>query len=157
MYPFSRQQVYSGFTLLEVIVVLGVLAIVSTAVMPFAINTIASDTVQQTALDLESAIFQQQQYARTGKDGEAWGVLIESDKYTLFQGEDVSSDPDPLTIQLSSEVTLVTTSGFDSGQDIVFMQNEFAPTGEQTLNVVGEQVTYQIKIYPTGLIDVYKL
>ena len=83
-----------GFTLIEIIIVIGILSITVGFVAPFSISQISENRVYESAAEFSSVLFLNQQYANSMKDGKAYAVEINNDGYSTISSlsEDLGSD-----------------------------------------------------------------
>lgn len=114
----------NGFTLIEVIVVLGVLA----TLMSFAtINVLQLQRhthVQTTITALATDLYEQRQRAMTGDTqgrltSDSYGVYFQTSSYVLFHGSSyVASSPDNITVPIASPIQMSATTF--SGSSVIF-------------------------------------
>jgi prepilin-type N-terminal cleavage/methylation domain-containing protein len=83
-----------GFTLIEIIIVIGILSITVGFVAPFSISQISENRVYESAAEFSSVLFLNQQYANSMKDGKAYAVEINNDGYSTISSlsEDLGTD-----------------------------------------------------------------
>jgi prepilin-type N-terminal cleavage/methylation domain-containing protein len=84
----SRRKAKSGFTLIEVLIVLGLIAILSTMVVMYSVTFYGNTLLQEDSEYVLNALRKARSYAITGKEDSDWGVkFIEAeDKYVVFKG-----------------------------------------------------------------------
>lgn len=89
----------SGFTLVELVIVMGILAIMFAIASMNLTNAVPQASVDSAATVLISDLKRQQLhalsgYTNDGADSTDFGILISPDRYTLFRGSSyVSTDP----------------------------------------------------------------
>lgn len=139
-----------GFTLIEILLSLSMMAVIAAFSLPVALNYqqrsgahIAKDT---TAQQLRRA----QTLSVAGEGDDSWGVYIQTGTVTLFKGSsyaarDTSYDEEN-SIQSSIAVSGVSEVVFDRVTGIP------STTGAIMLDSATGQ-TYTVTIYSTGLID----
>lgn len=105
----------SGFTLIEMLLSIGIVAVLFLISAIVLINIIPRTNVTAATEILRAELRQQQLQAMTGKTdsgGSAaeFGILIESNQYTLFPGTTYSPLPSgSVTVSLPSTISLSTT------------------------------------------------
>ncbi len=77
-----------GFTLVEILIVLGLIAILSTMVVMYSVTFYGNTLLQEDSEYVLNALRKARSYALTGKEDSDWGVkFIEAeDKYVVFKG-----------------------------------------------------------------------
>lgn len=127
-----------GFTFVEVLITVAVITILgSIALVSFNASRNVRDlsTTEQNVL---SVLRLAQSKTLAGENDSAWGVHLESNQITLFQGSTYASSPLKQTYALpdSVEVTGVLLNG--GGSDVIFKRvtGETDQTGTFTLNVI---------------------
>ena len=109
-----------GFTLVELILVFGIVAMVSALSIPFLLSSQVSSDLNSLTITLVSTLRRAQQQALSGQNQASWGVYFDSgnDRYILFQGADFTSrDPDfDLVVDYPAIFSLLP----DFGSEIVF-------------------------------------
>lgn len=146
-----------GFTLLELLIVIGILAIISVAGVAsyrsFGVNVKIDGVVKVMASDLRQA----QANAMIGKNGFKWGVHIvnsANDYYEIFSTPDVYANASttvdatttlPLGITFSDPVS-------SASKDIIFSKISGTTTATST-TLVSENLTKIINISAIGTID----
>lgn len=128
----------NGFTLIEVIVVLGVLV----TLMAFAtVNVLQLQRhthIQTTVTTLVADIYEQRQRSMTGdtqgrSSADMYGVYFQTGDYVLFHGSSYSAvDPDNVTIPIESPIQMSGTTF--PGATLIFAAGSgeivgFSPTG----------------------------
>ena len=120
----------AGFTLLEIILVVAIIAILTAVVIPISQTAFTQNSLDTVTRNIESDLSLAQTYARSGKNNSAWGVHIENNIVTIFAG----SVYDPTNANGLNEVyaipTLVTFSGtlYNGGiMNVVFAEGSGLP------------------------------
>ncbi len=146
-----------GFTLLEMLVVMGIIGSVSLVAMPITINQIKQTNLQQTVRDMNSAIFLYQQNAYASKNSKSYGVYFESDKYTLYIGESFATAEvtEPTILQSDVSISQINLTG--GGNEIKFTAGGFRPTASGTIVLSDAFNSFALDINSEGLISNYKL
>jgi prepilin-type N-terminal cleavage/methylation domain-containing protein len=121
----------AGFTLVEVLIVMGLMAVLITMTTISLIRPQTSASIASTVSQLVNDLKAQQLRSMSGNSGSATsaqanGVYVQSGTYTLFKGSTYSAgDADNFAVSVTNGVTLSTT--FASTQ-VVFTKG----TGEVT-------------------------
>lgn len=141
-----------GFTLLELLIALGIFLLLAATVVPLTrglFTTTQSDDATDT---LVQALRTAQVRAQSGRNSSAHGVYFANSGYTLFQGGDYAGRDQ--SYDRVVDFGAVMTLSFDGGDEVVFAQGAGEPdtTGTVTLTHT-ESGTSTITIYSTGLID----
>ncbi len=76
-----------GFTLIEILLTMSLVAIVGLLSAPFYGRFIVSQEVGVALDELEGSLRKAQAYAMVGKNDARWGVSVDADRITLFQGD----------------------------------------------------------------------
>lgn len=150
-----------GFTLVEILIILGILAILFTISSLNLSNTIPKNTLDNAVELLVADIKQQQLSALTGDtEGQStssdYGVFFTSGKYTLFRGSSYNAnDSANYDIKLDD----INSSTTASGSIIVFEKNSgliknFQPSGNTiTLTHLNIGQTKTVSINKYGIIE----
>jgi prepilin-type N-terminal cleavage/methylation domain-containing protein len=118
----SHFKVKAGFTLIELVVVMGIFAIMVGFASINLIHPQTQASLDTTLTSLVSDLKEQQIRAMTGDDKSAYGVHITANNYTLFTGSSYSTGTEYFTVSLNSGLSISTPS------DIIFAQR----SGETT-------------------------
>jgi type II secretory pathway pseudopilin PulG len=143
-----------AFTLIEVLIVIGILIIVSTFSIPFYQSFQTSSDIRTQADNITQALRRAQLQAQAGQDVSAWGVYFDNagKKFVFYKGNNYAGrDPD---YDLESEYPPIITVSNTFGSDISFALYSGLPsaTGTTTLsNTLNE--TKHIIISGVGLIQ----
>ncbi|MFA5828817.1 MAG: prepilin-type N-terminal cleavage/methylation domain-containing protein [Candidatus Shapirobacteria bacterium] len=150
----------SGFTLLEVTIVLGILALLFSITSLNLSNTAPKSSLDNAVQLLIANIKEQQLYALTGKTedqtGTNFGIYFGPQKYTLFQGNTYdANDLSNYDVHLDD----IDTSSTATGSVIIFTRNtgeiqNFQPTGNTiTLTQTNIQQSKTITLNKYGIIE----
>ncbi|MFQ5492692.1 MAG: Tfp pilus assembly protein FimT/FimU [Candidatus Dojkabacteria bacterium] len=146
----------NAFSLLEIVVVMGILVAVALIVLPLTVNQLQEARSEVVAADISSLLFAAQQDAYARKDGKSYGIFFETNQYTLFIGDSYGTAESTDVVTLPDNVT-ISNIGLASGDEIAYLSGNFRPEDNGTLNITEGTQTYQINIDPEGLIDFYPL
>ncbi len=150
-----------GFTLVEILIIMGILAILFTITSLNLTNTVPQSSLDNTVRLFIADLKQQQLNALTGNtegqgDSSDYGIYFTSGKYTLFRGSSYNaSDPANFDVVVDD----IDTSSTSAGSVIVFLKNSgiiknFSPSNNTitfTQTNIGSQKTITINKY--GVIE----
>lgn len=80
-----------GFTLLEVLLSVGILAMLGALSMPVYQSFLVRNDLSNTTAATASTLRRAEQYASGSKSDSTWGVKIQADVMTLFKGSSFAS------------------------------------------------------------------
>lgn len=110
-----------GFTLLELLIVLGILAVVAVASAPFLASSISRNDLQTSTWKLVDDLRRAQTQAMAGHTNSAWGVHVQTDRHVFFRGTTYNiSDPDNIVTMLPGTITISNISLNGGSSDIRF-------------------------------------
>jgi len=139
-----------GFTLIEVLLSLGVIAILAGLSIPVAVNFQRSGQLAETALSVRQAYARAQVLSRNQINDTSWGVYADTTGVTIFQGTSYATrNPDYDEITPISGVTVTGVT------ELTFAQLSGTPstTGSTTLtNSIGDQILISINEF--GVVEV---
>lgn len=102
-----------GVSYIELLVVIGLIAIIGASVSPFLSNFILRNNLETTTDNLVGTIRKAQAYSMDGKNDAAWGVCLAGGNIRLFTGTcgspTISED---YTVSSSVTITGLTTTTF---------------------------------------------
>jgi prepilin-type N-terminal cleavage/methylation domain-containing protein len=137
-----------GFSLIEMLVVLGLVALVAGASVSIAFNSVGRSSVLQERDYLVSLLHAQRGAALSNIDESPHGLHIASSTYVLFKGSSYNAS-DPANRSVSHG-----TLAFTGTTDIIFAQlSGDVLTGQGTLTLAGSGQTQSIDINAYGQID----
>lgn len=76
----------SGITLIELLIVIGIVAIIGASASPFLSNFILRNNLETTTDKVVGTIRKAQNYAMDGKNNATWGVCLSGSNLRLFSG-----------------------------------------------------------------------
>lgn len=82
--PFTAAA--SGFTSLEILIVLAILGIAAAMVIPVADTTLEADDLEIAAVSAADALRTAQSAAMSGRNARRWGVHFQADRFVTFEG-----------------------------------------------------------------------
>lgn len=147
----ERRKYNQGLTLVEILLVVGIIAIIAGISVPFYRNFQSSQELDIASKDMLLNLRDAQNRARSGQDDSVWGVHFNAgfDEHGIFRGTEFSSYyDDPVSIP----GVLSVTSNF--GTDITFTKALGAPSASGAVTLEGEGgESRQIEITEVGLIN----
>ena len=76
-----------GFTLVELMVVIGLLVIFTAVTLPYGISFLDSRTLEEETINISTILEKARSHAISGRDDSDWGVqFVGSDQYNIFRG-----------------------------------------------------------------------
>lgn len=132
----------AGFTLIEFLIVIGVLAIVVASAMPLTIDFYNSRQIDLYEQGLVQYLRKAQLKAMETHNDSSFGVYLDSEKYVLFQGGKYNKREESLDQKMELPDNLE-ISGIN---EIIFnkLSGEPSETGEIVLRIGGEKETVSI-------------
>ncbi len=145
----------NGFTLVEVLVTLGVVSIIGFFAVPFSTRQISSNRVVESASDLSSGIFRAQQDAYASKEDKSYGIRFNETNYEFF-----STAVEPPVHPGTSDFTVNYTGGIKKSTpttvDLIFTKGTFRPKdGALSITLIGGGRNAIVEINSEGLINYY--
>ncbi len=146
-----------GFTLVEIAVVLGIsfaiIAVVSFSFSSFKNNSSLEKSVAQAKSVLEEARYD----SVSGKSNYAYGVKVETDKLTLFQGPSYSSSSTQNKVYSfdTNTSTIDTISLNGGGSEILFKKitGNTDSYGTFRIKMISDNKSATIRVTGTGIIS----
>lgn len=128
----------SGFALIELIVAMGIFAIITSLATINLLNAQHIASIDTSATTLIADLKQQQIKAMTGETegrgiGDQYGVHFDTDRYVLFHGSYNPSEASNFVVNLDGTLSF-TTSG-----EVVFSQGSGASSGLSTIILKDDQ------------------
>lgn len=153
----------NGFTLLEVILVLAILAVISTIGFSYLGGFKSGADIEETANQIVGKLRETQNKAMAGEDNKKWGIHFYNDNadatlsyYEIFSGNDYAGGTVIEKIYLSS---LAADARFDTpsaGQsiDIIFSKITGVPPSAQNIVISLQGATKTISVETSGRIKI---
>lgn len=146
---FLERKAVRGFTLTELLLVIGIMLIIAIFTSPIGISFYQTQLLNETSDGLTSALRSAQSFARSGKHNHSFGVRILSDSYVLFEGDSYASrvvGEDDI-FHISGTVVL---SGID---EIVFSALDGKPNVVGIISISSGSRGREIEILTSGNIE----
>jgi len=131
----------TGFTLIEILLVMGIMATLS-AIAGLSLSTLYSKADLNSSQNLLTSELKSQQlkamagYAPGSSVAVAHGIYFESDKYTLFSGNEFNPD-DPANVPLPASTNVAYSPSNLTDNSIIFL----AGSGEVANHLTGAAIT----------------
>ena len=149
-----------GFTALEILIVIAILAILLATILPSFTNFRRSSLLNTDTMNLVTLINRARLLSVSSKDDEQYGIHLESSKAVLFKGDTYSaSEPTNETHVFSTGLTLSSIAISGGGSEILFEKVTEATTNGKnattTLLATGTTSSTTVLILPTGIATIY--
>lgn len=146
---YNRKSKVSGFTLLELTLVVALMFMVGAFVSPIGISFYRSQLLNDSVESLVGSLRQAQAFSLTGKNNHSFGIYIQTDSYTLFEGDTYS------TRLISEDVVfpIIPAISMSGLSEIVFTKLTGEPNVFGEIIVASETREKQIEILTSGNIN----
>lgn len=137
-----------GFTLVEIVLVIAILAILAGMVLPVTLRFYRTEQLDTLTHDLIYILRLSKEKSMAVEGDSSWGVYLDSENYFLFRGSSFTTSPDKKSFDIPGGINM---GGLN---EIIFSRLEGLPnvTGEITLST--GQINRKIIINEIGKIDV---
>ncbi len=136
-----------GFTLIEILLTLGILAVVSTIGLVSLSNFNKDKALDAEVGKVLSLISKARSYTLSAREGSAYGVHFEEKRVVLFKGLTYSSGTATNQIQaLNAEVKIANTSLSGGGNEVLFSRLSGATTQSGTITLTSVRNSSQTKV-----------
>ena len=152
----ARKKLFA-YTLLEIVVILGVFSGLALVFLPVGIEQLQSNKIENVVKDVQSLIYSQSQSAYAFKDNKSYGIAFYIDHYIIYTGESLALADSQTRYDLSREISIKNINFNNSGSELDFAKGSFRPQTFGSLQITTSNSTYQITINTEGLISVSKL
>lgn len=142
-----------GFTLLELLVVIALIALVSAISLPYALNQIGYNVVANSAKDIASLIYVAQQDAYNGRNAKNYGIKLNPSNYSAYIGPDYGNAEATDLYVLDPKVTLSPIALSGGATDINFAHGSLQPSAYGTISVTDSVTTFEISVNSEGHIS----
>lgn len=146
-----------AYTLLEILVIIGVTTGLAMIFLPVGIEQIQINKIENVVKDVQSLIYSQSQSAYTYKANKSYGIAFYSNHYIVYSGDSLSQADSQTRYDLSSEIKINNLNFNDSGVELRFAKGTFRPHTFGSFEVSTSYSSYQITINTEGLVLVNKL
>ncbi len=146
-----------AFTLVEILVVLGMFLGIIAIVLPIGIRELQFNKAQNSAFDIESALHLAQSNSFSGLESSKYGIAIYSDRYVFFQGDSLSTAISQDEFRFYSGVTMKNNTLNPATNEIIFDIGALKPNVNGYFDIGSNVDNYRININNIGLISLQKL
>jgi len=136
-----------GFTLLELLIIIAIIAILGTAAVPFLSRFYLQTNTTTTRQMLISSIRKAQNYSMDGKSGSAWGICLNGSQIRIFTG----SCGSPTLSENYTVPTGVTVTGLSS---TTFSTGRGEPSATISATVSSQIGTYTVQVNTAGALTI---
>lgn len=146
----------AGFTLMELLMVICIMAIILALSFPFFSSLIKKESLEKDVAGLTSFIRNARLLAVSSKNAAAFGVHLESGRAVLFEGASyVPGGPNEKVIVFSDKVYMSSYALNLGTEDIVFSRliGSTLNFGTITLSLKDDSVSTTITILKTGVVQ----
>jgi Tfp pilus assembly protein FimT len=147
---YKKEENLKGFSLLEIIVTVGILLLFSGIIFPFTITKIKRTQLQSYASEIVADIYFQQQEARNRN--QPTGIFLESGQYTLFTGETYETATEKDKKELKKG-TYLSSIMLNDGTSIRFEGSSFKPLTYGSFLLSNGRSSVKIEINKEGLVE----
>lgn len=152
---FSSRKLSAGFTMLEMLIVISVIALLLTAVIPSFLNFRRSSLLNTETMDFVTLVNRARLLSVSSKNDSQYGVHLEAGRAVLFMGPTYSaSSPSNETHVFPTAITLSNIIINGGGVEVLFEKVTGATiqNATTTLLVAGTTASTTLLIFPTGII-----
>jgi type II secretory pathway pseudopilin PulG len=143
-----------AFTLLEVLVVIGLLLTVTLVILPITVRQLQSAKADAIGREIATEIFLAQQRAYAGENNNSYGIALASGRYTYYQGASLATAVDTFKVDLAQNITISSISLNGGGSEIFFSKNQLRSNNYGSFHVNDGTQSVIVSINKEGLISV---
>lgn len=145
-----------GFTLIEIMVVIGLLAVVVGFAVPVTTSQLSRNRAIDAAAEISSNMFLFQQNSYSKKDDKRYGMRLNEDSYEMIISDDSNIDEEVdqfVEYEYPDNVTIEISEG--SAEEIMFNYSSFRPSESMSFSVRYGISSVKVEINTEGLINYY--
>jgi type II secretory pathway pseudopilin PulG len=146
-----------AYSLLEMVVVLGVFSVISVFMMPSMVTELQGGRLNRNTFDISSQMYTQQMYAYGQYQDTSYGVAFFTDHITYYEGDSLATATTTDDFYLDDQTAVSEINLSNSATEITFSLGDFRPSEYGTVTLSNATDNYQILINQEGLIEVAKL
>jgi Tfp pilus assembly protein FimT len=150
-----RLSTQKGISIIEVLLVLGILILLSAAVLPKFSKTREQQVVKVASADIINSIGKARSQTLASVNSSEYGVHLQSDKVILFKGKVYSAgatDNETVSILSPATISNVTLGGVSgTSGDLYFNRLTGAPNQSGTATISSPSFTITVTISATGV------
>lgn len=144
----SKNSKLAGFSLMELIVTMGILLLMAVVVFPVTIQKAQEQKLQEYAKGIVNDIYYQQQ--RSFLKGFEGGLSFSKDSYTLFDGPSMIGSSETHLKELPRNIS-IRDIVLINGNEVLFLEGEFKPSVYGNLILTDGSSRVKIEINREGL------
>jgi prepilin-type N-terminal cleavage/methylation domain-containing protein len=88
--PLEEDEMQKGFTVIELLIVIAIIAVIGATVSPFLSRFVLSNAIETTSNELVGSIKKAQENSMNSKDSSVWGVCFISNNIRIYRGSCVA-------------------------------------------------------------------
>ncbi len=143
-----------GFTLIEIMVVLGIMVLIIAVVLPAFSKMRDNQLLKSTTADVFSSLNKAKSQTLSSVSSSEYGVHFESDKIVIFKGTTYSSsDPNNEIVLITSPASISSISLTGGAVDLYFNRLTGAPNKTGSITVAVSSLSKAVTISGTGAIS----
>jgi len=146
----------SSFTLIEIVVVVGIFLSLAMLLIPFSIQQLNQNRAESSTKIIYSKLFFLQQNAYTQLDNLSYGMELGSNTVTLFNGYSTDNYLSSEILSLEAGVTIKSKNLNNGSNKIFFPKGSVRPNTYGSLTIGDSSNTYRLDINSEGLINYYR-
>lgn len=152
----KRIFVKKGYTLLELLLVVGIFLIVILVATPFSVTAVQKSRIENTVQGVKSQLFVAQQNAYARKNNRIYGVSFSSNSYSVFYGQDLSTIENTEVFALPAGTSIDQIALTNNAQQITFALGSFRPSASGTIRFKTLNQYVVLEINSEGFISWYR-
>jgi prepilin-type N-terminal cleavage/methylation domain-containing protein len=145
-----------AFTLIEILVVIGIFLMLSVSLVPYSIAQINKARVDSSAKLLMVKLYTQQQNSYSQTADLSYGIVFNDTSYTLYSGYATDNLLNTETLNLENGVRITTLQLQNPGNKIYFPFGTVKPDNYGVITVSDGSQSYKIEINQEGMVNYYK-
>jgi prepilin-type N-terminal cleavage/methylation domain-containing protein len=150
-------KILKAFTLIEVLIVVALIATISAIALPYTLQQLQANAIENTAKELSSLVYSTQQEAYNGKDNKPFGIKFNTTNYIYFRGANFAAAEVSDTFTLPANVSINNISLNGGATEIVFNSGSLIPSAYGSIRLSGTGASYLMTINQQGLISFAKV
>lgn len=140
----------NGFTLIELILVIALVAIISSFSAPVYTSFISKNNLENKTFEIKGVLTKAESNTISGKQDLNWGVYFLPNKFILFAGDSYISR-NPAFDETHSFPSSVSVSGIS---EIVFQSPRGQPSTTGTITITSQGDSNTVSINSEGSVDI---